>query len=71
MVFYIDDYKPKVNLENHFPRLFALFKEIKALKLELTKEDTDSLIGLAKKLLDFIDRQSWKKEIYVALQSVA
>ena len=56
LIFYIEDLKPKTNLEQHFHKLAALYKEIKALKLTLTKDDTDNLIGLAKKMLDFLDR---------------
>lgn len=70
LIFYIDEYyKPKVNLETHFPKVVALFKEVVALKLSLTKNDIENLVGLAKRLLAFIDRQSWKKDIYSAIQA--
>lgn len=70
LIFTIEQYRPKTDLEKHFQKIFELFKDVKAQKLDLTKEDMENLVSLCRKLLEFIDRQSWKKEIYTALQAL-
>ena len=56
LIFSIEDYKPKVNLEQHFQKLASLHRECLELKLPLCKDDIENLRALAKKLLLFIDR---------------
>jgi hypothetical protein len=71
LIFFIEDYKPKTVLESHFLKLAQLHDEVVQLKLKLSKSDVENLVGLAKKLMQYIDRQSWKKDIYSAINSVA
>lgn len=67
LIFSIEDVKPKINLESHFQKLAALYHEVQGLNLPLSSDDKENLKNLAKKVMQFIDRQAWKKDVYTAI----